>query len=105
MYYPVADHREKLMTVMFEFDTTETEISLYQEAGVSLIKGNNLYKAWSCQYESAKCLSSGYIPNGKFIVMFVQLENHLALRSLPNTQPAQVINKVSEVSCRSKCCK
>ena len=27
--------------------------------------------------------------------MFVQLENHLALRSLPNTQPAQqVINKV-----------
>ena len=44
MYYPVADHREKFMTVMFEFDTTETEIeiSLYQEAGVSLIKGNNL---------------------------------------------------------------
>ena len=42
MYYPVADHREKLMTVIFEFDTTETEISLYQEAGVSLIKSNNL---------------------------------------------------------------
>ena len=38
MYYPVTSHRKKLMKIMFEFDTNETEISLYQEAEVSLIK-------------------------------------------------------------------
>ena len=39
MYYPVTSHRKKLMKVVFEFETNETEISLYQEAEVSLIKG------------------------------------------------------------------